>query len=75
MDIEQNPDSYTTEEIRAVSIKAMKLYNADNQFFLSHVVHNDTLGFVTNHTEELIKEYDCTTASEKILAQSIAGAY
>ncbi len=63
-----------TEIQRKLTAKAVTLYSLDNFYGLSSAVGEVNTGRSIRFAQELYKEYDCKTASEKTIAQMAAVA-
>jgi len=65
----------TSKEKNALVVKIAYLFGLDTQIPLWESVNYRYASLATSFSENLVKEYNCNTPSEKALAQVIANAY
>jgi hypothetical protein len=64
-----------TEEENDLLVKAVSIEGLNNHILLSNVTYDQERPFIIQFAKDLIGEYDCTSPSEKSLAQVVACSY
>lgn len=72
---QEKPSKQLTEKFHELATEALPIIALDTHFFVAEIVSDRYRAFAITFAKQLIEEYQCTTASEKALAQNVAGTY